>query len=432
MTDYATEDHYERVRQFQDEVDGEVHRLRIRKTAGDQFRAENQPGAPPFDAGTLAQIIERPAEPPHRVEGLIPWEAGTLIVAQRKTGKTTLELNLARSLITGEDFLDRFGVRKIDGRVGILNYEVSAAQISRWAYEAGCEPSLLYLVNLRGRRNPLGDPHDRALLAQQLRANNIESLIVDPFGRAYTGLSQTDPGEVGKWLSDLDVFARSEVGAVDVILTAHAGWNGERTRGSSALEDWPDSIITLTRDPKNERIRYLKGEGRDVDVEEDQLRFDTDARRLSLTGNGSRKTARAQSQSVDLAAFVVRASSRQPGLGVAEMVAAIRRMPGAPPFRDSDVSKAAKLAAAHGQIRLEGGGPGKKTGHFPTPSNPVQTTSMDVPPTPSHPVFKDGVGVGGAADQLNWTGLTSAVSVGAPTVIAPPLRPHDHWTTGRL
>ncbi len=33
-----------------------------------------------------------------------------------------------------------------------------------------------------------------------------------------------------------------------MILTAHAGWVGERTRGSSALEDWPDSIVTMTVD----------------------------------------------------------------------------------------------------------------------------------------------------------------------------------------
>src|SRR5687768_13005377 len=60
--------------------------------------------------------------------------------------------------------------------------------------------------------------------------------------------SQNDPGEVGAWLIGLDQFTRTEVGALDLVLATHAGWNGERTRGSSALEDWADSIITMTRD----------------------------------------------------------------------------------------------------------------------------------------------------------------------------------------
>lgn len=50
----------------------------------------------PFDAGTLAEVLARPAEPAARVDGLIGWEASTLLVAQRKVGKTTLVLNLAR------------------------------------------------------------------------------------------------------------------------------------------------------------------------------------------------------------------------------------------------------------------------------------------------------------------------------------------------
>ena len=46
-----------------------------------------------------------------------------------------------------------------------------------------------------------------------------------------------------------------------LILTAHAGWNGERTRGASALEDWADVVITLVRDPDNDQVRYLRAEG---------------------------------------------------------------------------------------------------------------------------------------------------------------------------
>ena len=55
--------------------------------------------------------------------------------------------------------------------------------------------------------------------------------------------------------------------------TVHAGCDGERTRGSTALEDWPDSIVTVTRDPETGE-RFLRAEGRDVDLDEDRLDFD--------------------------------------------------------------------------------------------------------------------------------------------------------------
>ena len=145
----------------------------------------------------------------------------------------------------------------------------------------------MLLVNLRGRRNPLSHAGDRAELAAELRRHEVECLIVDPFGRAYTGASQNDAGEVGGFLADFDAFARTEVGCSDVIMTAHAGWNGERSRGSTALEDWGDSIITMTRDDEGER--FLRAEGRDVELHEDQLHFDESTRRLALSGRGSRK-----------------------------------------------------------------------------------------------------------------------------------------------
>jgi len=369
----AASDAYEAALILGRDVAAELHKLRVRKAAQEAFKAENEPDAPAFDAGTLGEILARPADPPMRVDGLIPWDSSTLIAAQRKTGKTTLELNLARSLLTGEDFLGKFAVRPIEGIVAVLNFEVSAAMLAHWADEHGIDREGFYQVNLRGRRNPFTHPHDRELLAADLRARGVESLIVDPFGRAYPGKSQNDSGEVGAWLVDLDMFARSEVGATDVILTAHAGWNGERTRGSSALEDWPDSIITMTRDADDDSLRFLRAEGRDVELAEDRLDFDPTTRTLLLAGTGSRKKGKDDRKLADLTVFAVRAAREQPGLGVADMEKSIRGMDDAPTFRHGDVSKAAKRAAELGHLTLVGGGSGKRTSHFITPLADVQT-----------------------------------------------------------
>ncbi len=227
--DHEEEHRLDAAVQFSLDVTREAHHLRVREAAREKVAAEKLEDAPGFDVGTLAEVLARPAEPPHRVENLIPSAASSLIVAQRKTGKTTLTLNLARCLVTGEEFLARFPVRPLEGNVAVLNYEVSGAMLGGWAHEAGIPAERLLLVNLRGRRNPLRFAEDRSRLAELLRGHDIEAMVVDPFGRAYWGKSQNDAAEVGSWLVGLDTFARAEAGVTDLILTAHTGWSAERT-----------------------------------------------------------------------------------------------------------------------------------------------------------------------------------------------------------
>lgn len=383
--------------QFNREVSEALRRLRVNKAAQERLRALEQTDTEPFDAGTLREMLQRPPEPPMRIDRLIPWQASTLVVAQRKTGKTVLVLNLAHSLLTGEDFLGRFEVRPVAGKIGILNYEVSGQMLSRWADERGIDRDRLYMVNLRGRRNPMSNAEDRARLARQLREQQVEHLVVDTFARAFTGRKVADSGEVGAFLNDLSYFARTEAGASEVTLTTHAGWTADaRARDSSALEDWPDAIITMVRD--DEDLRYLRAIGRDVDVDEDQLAYDEATRTLTLAGTGSRKQSKTNRRVEDLATYVRRAAGQQPGASNADLIRLIRAMPDAPSFQDRDVSKAAQFGSEHGFLKIVDHGPGKKKEHYPTtPSNPVQTPSGTAPTNPVHPVlYMDGVGVQGS------------------------------------
>ncbi len=374
---------------FAKDVEVEAYRIRAREKAREKVDAEKAAAVPvpPFDAGLLVEVLARPAEPAHRVEGLIPSEAGTLIVAQKKTGKTTLQLNLARSLILGGDFLGAFPVRPVVGRVGYLNFEVSDRQLARWADEVGVPRDRLYLVNLRGRRNPLTNDADREHLAGLLRAHEVEALIIDPFGRAYTGTSQNDPGEVGSWLANLDRFARGEAGVRDVVLAAHAGWDGERTRGSSALEDWADSIVTLVRDKDSDGDRYLRAEGRDVLVEEDRLDYDPATRTLTLAGAGSRANASKTRQLEELipaVVAIVRENSMITGYGIGQ-----RLRDAGVAFSKGDESKAASLAVDRGLLGAEAGArnarcyfvPQNTPPPSPPPTSPVGR-SGDSPPRP--------------------------------------------------
>ncbi|GAA6527952.1 AAA family ATPase [Intrasporangium sp. DVR] len=383
-------------------VSARLDSLRVQRDAMRLLKAEEAAAdaatMPPFDAGTLAEVLARPPEPPHRVEGLILSDALTLVVAQRKTGKTTLALNLSRSLLIGEPFLGAFPVCPLapGERVALLNYEVSAALVAEWADRIGIPADRFVLVNLRGRRNPLGHEGDREALAEYLRGQRVASVMADPFSRMFTGDNANDAGQVTRFLADLDSWARGPVGASDVVLTAHAGWEGERARNSSALEDAPDSIITLTTgartgDPSG---RYLRALGRGVDVDEDRLTFDPVTLRMSMSGRGSR-TATGDALAVErlvpeVVAYVSAHHADAPGgLGVSQ-TALEEGLDG----KAERVRKAARLAADRGLIARRKGARGAWL-HFPTEADPGSHGSDggDPPeperaprPTPSHPV----------------------------------------------
>lgn len=362
-----------------------LERLRVARDAKAAHEAElraQQPAAP-FDADTLGNVLQRPPEPAMRADGLVPWEASVLLVAKRKSGKTTMLLNYARSLLTGEPFLGRFPVIPVTGRVAFVNYEVSGRQLARWADEVGVDRDRLYLVNLRGRRNPLGDPVDQAELAGLIRAQECETVIVDPFGRAYTGQSQNDAGEVGQWLVNLDYFARTECGAKDLVLAVHAGWNGERTRGSSALEDWADTIVTLTRDEEDDDApAYVKAMGRDVDVDEDALDFDPATRRLTMAGTGGRKAKRDTRKLDKLMGACMAVLTEHPGIGVLEVNRQLRAI-GAP-FTDGEESKALRTLVDRGLVEVTEGPRRSKLHRIKVQNTPDSSTTPDYPrPTPT-------------------------------------------------
>jgi len=212
-------------------------------------------------------------------------QGGLLWTAVRKAGKTNGALNLALSLITGEPLFGTMAVQPIEpgNRVAFLNFEVSAATIARWANDVGIPADRIYIVTLRGKSNPFKSDLGLQRLADQLRDQNIESLFVDPFSKAFDGDDQNSNSQVTAWFERLDIWATG-LGVKDVVVTAHAGKDGSGFRGASSAEGWPDSIVTMTKQGK---VRYIAVEGRDVDLDETALAFDPATRRLTIAG-GSR------------------------------------------------------------------------------------------------------------------------------------------------
>ena len=331
----------------------ELKRLRARDAANRAFKRELEGPPQPLDVTSGTELAMRALEAPRwRVDGLMVAEGSTLISAVRKSGKTTLALNLVRSLLTGEPFLGEFAVTPVTGTVAVLNFEVSGPQLGRWAAEAGVPLDRLVVANLRGRRNPLSHDDDRAALALELRTRGVETLIVDPFANAYTEESQNDAGQVARFLHLLSEFARQAVGARDLVLVNHAGWQGDRSRGSSALEDWPDAIVRLTMDAYG--ARYLSALGRDVDVPEGRLEFDPETRRLTLDRSANKWSVELNTRRDELVDAIVAVVSEVPGVGTRALQDELTSR--AVKFAKTAVQPAVDTAVATGRVvrRVEG------------------------------------------------------------------------------
>jgi len=200
----------------------------------------------------------------------------------------------------------------------------------------------------------------------------------------------------------LDELAE-QAGVREVILTAHAGWDQERTRGSTALEDWPDSIVTMTRDPDTDE-RFVRAMGRDVDLHEDRLDYDPQTRRLTLSGTGNRKQVRAAERGDRLAAAVREILTADPGVNVTGIEKALKDR--GESLQKGDTSKACRVAAEHGWIQRQQ--KGRSVLHFPSP-NGQAPTPPDAPPG-QVPTYPDPSIYGGSSGGVGQLALTPATS----------------------
>ena len=132
------------------EAQRELTRIRAREQAKELYRAETEPPREPLTISTLEDVLKLPPEPPGRIPGEIPWNASSLLAAQRKTGKTTLLLNLAWSFLTGKPFLGKFEVTPLEGDLAFLNYELNPHTFGQWADQVGIPAERMHVLNLRG------------------------------------------------------------------------------------------------------------------------------------------------------------------------------------------------------------------------------------------------------------------------------------------
>jgi len=325
-----------------------LERGRISRTVRRLLDAEERPPVPPPASTNLAHLL---AEPPgavkYRIDGLWPSGGKVLMTAPAKAGKTTMVGNLVRCLADGVPFLAQPGpvaageflvqaagraVEPLAGRrVFLLDFEMTRDMLREWlrdqqvTHADGVEVELM-----RGRAWDPRDDAQRRTWATHLRAVNAAVLIVDPIGPVLSalGIDESDSTGVGQVLWALDALAH-EAGVDELFVVHHTGHEGERARGTSGFQGWPDAIWEMVKDKSIEGggRRALRASGRDVWLAETVLTLDRATRRLSL-GTGSRAAAR--------------------GAGHAEIIADIvrtevgDRVAGAPGPTTNELKKAAR------------------------------------------------------------------------------------------
>lgn len=221
-----------------------------------------------------------PREHVWRVQDLQRVHGNVVLIAGYKLGKTTLIMNLIRSLVDGTPFLGLFEVDQVEGNVAVFNYELDPEQWVDWARDMHFEnPEKVKPFHLRG----LGAlqfwlPNIQDRLVEWMLENEVCYWVLDPTAQAWDTLleSEGDNIRAAQFTRAIDtVKARAHVDEAN--LTHHTSRaNQEAGRGPSALEGWYDAGWFLTG--KRDELQF-HAIGRDVDISPTNVAFHEDQHR---------------------------------------------------------------------------------------------------------------------------------------------------------
>lgn len=250
---------------------------------------------PPGTLEGRSYLAQPDEEDPWAIVDLLTAGGNALLAAQYKVGKTTLLLNLMRSMCDNKPFLGRFPVQlDEDARVGFFNYEMSPIQFRRWVRRLGVQnPERFAIADLRGFDVRVGTPDGDEWIINWLKHWDVQAWIVDPYAKAYSGESENDNTEVARFTDAVDAI--KERAGVDIaVLGAHFGRQEfesgtEHVRGATRLDDWADARWIQTKDADGDR--YFSAIGRDVEVEESRITFNRDTLGITLMEGGRAERA---------------------------------------------------------------------------------------------------------------------------------------------
>jgi hypothetical protein len=194
-------------------------------------------------------------------------------------------MSLLKSLADGEDFLGKFKVNPVEGRIGYMNLELTEHQMQEWVGRQDIKNhDRIHFWNLRGKVNPFRSANSRNHVIEEIKSLGIKTLIIDTFSKIFPGEANNN-SEVNRFLTMLDVTL-DKAGVEQLIMLVHAGNDGSKIRGATALTDHPDGIWYLASD--EEGNRFFNAIGRDISIPEGQLIYEPETNKLTYTGSSKR------------------------------------------------------------------------------------------------------------------------------------------------
>ena len=199
-----------------------------------------QAGLTPCPGVDLEEYLAVPDEDAqYRITDLLPTGGRALLAAQQKAGKTSLLGALIKSLADGTPFLGRFPVQQVE-RVALFDTELDARMLRRWLRRNGVKNRNRVKVHtLRGKLSTF-DFRDETLRRHWLdELRGSDFVILDCLRPVLDTFGLSEDKDAGKFLVAWDEFL-ADAGVGESVVAHHMGHTGERARGDSRLQDWPD------------------------------------------------------------------------------------------------------------------------------------------------------------------------------------------------
>jgi AAA domain len=213
---------------------------------------------------TWDQLSTEPVR--YRIPDLLTMRGNVLFSAYRKTGKTTLIMNLMAALTSKRKFLGGLDCKSVEGKVVYVNLELDQSMLRKYGEEEGINPGAVIVQDYRGRasRFLLNDEKWRANYADELYDLNVNVLVIDPIHPLLVaGATDSNDNDMAREALELLGEIAADAELHHLILVDHTGHaDKSRSRGASGKEDWADMLWNLQgSEGENQRTLQVIGRG---------------------------------------------------------------------------------------------------------------------------------------------------------------------------
>lgn len=212
--------------------------------------------------------------PEYKIADLWPEGGNVLFAAPAKFGKSTVVMNLVRSLLDGTPFLGFFKCPKMaaDETLLLIDLEMSETRVvDELEAQHIKDGDRLGVAPLRGDAKSFDITNEevRKHWIKVCQENNVKTLILDPLAPllGHLAIDENDNSLVNRFFQQLDSF-KKDAGIRDMMVVHHCGHSADwRPRGASRFNDWPDSLwLAKINGPVNDPAspREFFARGRDI------------------------------------------------------------------------------------------------------------------------------------------------------------------------